>query len=655
MLRRARSAFALMATVLAAALPAGAQAANYCVGAPGGSCDGGSYALSLAGFGQALSDASGAAGSNVLRIAEGTITGITSVNLAGGVVIDGAGRGRTVLESAQLNGAAFSASGTGNGFSDLTLRSAAITSSASVVNVAGGASITRVDIVEASPQNTNQLVTALALNGSSASDVTVKTNSAFDRGIDMSNAGSLTDVSVTGPGIMGIKTTGAGIARQLDRVTVRGYTTGLVSSSALALFVRDSVFDLGSTTGARGWEIGASDADNVQGARVTIVGRGPNQSGVYVAANSGESPSAELIDSLVDVTPGTSLECVVTNTGTPDLRTTRTAFRTVARDAGCTGTASSILDLTAAPPLYRDAAAKDWRPAASSPVIDAGTTNAPTQTQDLAKGARFVDGNGAGGAAVDLGAYEYQRLAPNGPVISAPSGAVAGAAAAFSASASDPDGDPVTLSWAFGDGGTATGGAPTHTYAAAGSYKVVVTATDVTGRSSTGESTLLVGAAAAPTPSPAATPTPLVGAPELPAPTVGPGTAAPSATAKVTLVKAPKGTTRRSQAGFTVGASTKRTVAQLTAENAASLRITLTRLRLGRRSGGACTTGARRGATCTVRTAVKGTASVTPRAGRFSLGFGGTFAGTRLRAGAYEVRVVPVNAAGAAGPPPSSR
>ena len=37
------------------------------------------------------------------------------------------------------------------------------------------------------------------------------------------------------------------------------------------------------------------------------------------------------------------------------------------------------------------------------------------------------------------------------------------------------------MTWAFGDGATATGGSPSHTYAAAGSYDVRVTATDGSG------------------------------------------------------------------------------------------------------------------------------------------------------------------------------
>jgi subtilisin family serine protease len=49
----------------------------------------------------------------------------------------------------------------------------------------------------------------------------------------------------------------------------------------------------------------------------------------------------------------------------------------------------------------------------------------------------------------------------------------------FDASGSyDPNGRPVTFAWTFGDGGTATGARPAHTYMRAGTYTVTVTVTD---------------------------------------------------------------------------------------------------------------------------------------------------------------------------------
>jgi hypothetical protein len=55
--------------------------------------------------------------------------------------------------------------------------------------------------------------------------------------------------------------------------------------------------------------------------------------------------------------------------------------------------------------------------------------------------------------------------------------AVAGSPAKFSAGANDPYGD-FQPTWSFGDGGTAVGPAPSHTYAAAGEYTLTMTPKD---------------------------------------------------------------------------------------------------------------------------------------------------------------------------------
>ena len=43
---------------------------------------------------------------------------------------------------------------------------------------------------------------------------------------------------------------------------------------------------------------------------------------------------------------------------------------------------------------------------------------------------------------------------------------------------SDPNNDSLTFSWDFGDGGTASGASPTHTYSIAGTFAAKVTAND---------------------------------------------------------------------------------------------------------------------------------------------------------------------------------
>jgi hypothetical protein len=76
-----------------------------------------------------------------------------------------------------------------------------------------------------------------------------------------------------------------------------------------------------------------------------------------------------------------------------------------------------------------------------------------------------------------------------------PATGVAGAALAFSASPLDVWSPIASVEWDFGDGATAAGGAPSHAYAAPGSYVVTVTATDAVGNSSTGQATVEVAAA----------------------------------------------------------------------------------------------------------------------------------------------------------------
>ncbi len=57
----------------------------------------------------------------------------------------------------------------------------------------------------------------------------------------------------------------------------------------------------------------------------------------------------------------------------------------------------------------------------------------------------------------------------------------------------DADGDDLTFSWDFGDGQTSTEADPTHTFTAAGTYTVRLTATDSTGKSGTSSVVITAG------------------------------------------------------------------------------------------------------------------------------------------------------------------
>ncbi|MGY4643376.1 PKD domain-containing protein [Cellulomonas sp. URHB0016] len=63
-----------------------------------------------------------------------------------------------------------------------------------------------------------------------------------------------------------------------------------------------------------------------------------------------------------------------------------------------------------------------------------------------------------------------------------------------SSASTDPDGTVTARSWAFGDGGTATGVTASHTYSAAGTYTVTLTVTDDDGATGTATRTVTVTA-----------------------------------------------------------------------------------------------------------------------------------------------------------------
>ncbi len=66
-----------------------------------------------------------------------------------------------------------------------------------------------------------------------------------------------------------------------------------------------------------------------------------------------------------------------------------------------------------------------------------------------------------------------------------PAAPVTGDTVTFTDGSSDTDGTVSICSWTFGDSGSATGGNPTHAFAAAGTYVVILTATDDDGATAT--------------------------------------------------------------------------------------------------------------------------------------------------------------------------
>jgi len=136
----------------------------------------------------------------------------------------------------------------------------------------------------------------------------------------------------------------------------------------------------------------------------------------------------------------------------------------------------------------------------------------------------------------------------------------------FDADATD-DWGPVTVSWDFADGQTATGAHVTHAFSAPGSYPVVVTAHDTAGNATRASLTVTVSTpppqgttstpAPIPSPSPDVSPSP---SPDLTPIPGKPSTPKPGASSKPRLTSSATLKVRRGSAPVTVASPTKVTV-----------------------------------------------------------------------------------------------
>ncbi|MFD5317214.1 carbohydrate-binding protein [Streptomyces sp. NPDC127098] len=126
-----------------------------------------------------------------------------------------------------------------------------------------------------------------------------------------------------------------------------------------------------------------------------------------------------------------------------------------------------------------------------------------TQPMDAAfgpDGALYVLDYGTGWYAGDENSALYRienvsgGLAPIAEATADPTSGRAPLDVAFSAEGSvDPDGDTLRYTWDFGDGGSATGADPSHTYTQNGEYTATLTVEDATGLTATASVRITVG------------------------------------------------------------------------------------------------------------------------------------------------------------------
>jgi hypothetical protein len=315
----------------------------------------------------------------------------------------------------------------------------------------------------------------------------VVVGSADDTGLLQASAGTMTISQATiegagGSGSSGVEADANGAVVQASRLRSRGVAHPLRATFGGSLTVLDSLLVL--PAGVPATALGVGDNNNptnftstLSADRVTIVGDpAANQTGARVFANSAGDDFEVSIHNSVMLGLAHPLSCDSTaGHGSTTADWSSLPGGDASGGAGCTVARTNAV---AGTPIFVDAPGGDYHQRYDSPLIDAGDPAPLTAIDDL-------DGLSRPVGRVDLGAYEYQRRSPVVSVSATPAGATPGQDISFVATASDPDpGDsPLTYSWSFDDGATATGPSATHAFATTGPHTGTVTVTDPTGQS----------------------------------------------------------------------------------------------------------------------------------------------------------------------------
>lgn len=477
-----------------------ASAANLCVGSHPLCGNPDQYAANAAGLQQALWDANNNSlnpGADIVWVGAGVYQPTTTINLNGasaGVQIIGEGVGKTVIKQAA------------NGISGLTVLNSAnhpVSVSGLTSHLQGWGSGyafvgSNVDYsnVEAIANSTVGSTTAMYLTESSTvTDSRVQVTGVNTLGMTTYDTVEVSDTEIESTDGLGSAIQAGGTTtRKVDRVNIRNVRNGIRWDQGLNEVTNTNI----SLSGANAIGLLAANSNNSPQAiellarNVTIVGSGNNHVGIYIAGVGGpgvaQAADAVVFDSLLDVTGSgaSSLMCVQSgDSATAALATSYVATHPsrVSRDAGCTGSDTDMVSLSATPATYTFSGIGDFRPTSASPVVDAGNPASPytPSNEDVDGLSRKVDGDNDLTARVDIGAHEFQAaMAPsNVKVTRSPSGDLdVGELFSISAEAYEPDGGPVDFEWDFGDGNGDTGNNLQHSYSSPGVYTVTITATD---------------------------------------------------------------------------------------------------------------------------------------------------------------------------------
>lgn len=599
---------ALLTLIALLALAVSASAANYCVGASP-TCTGSpapDFSFDQAGIGAAVTAANNNAGADTVQIAAGTIPLTTTLSVGGvasqDLTIVGAGRGQTVFSSTQQIAMTLTFANAVSSAGGFTLETNTTGSPATGVYLTTG-QLRDFEVKQGAAVSANFRAVSLS-DGAHLEDGVIETTSTSSTGIlAQDESGSATDVAISGPGASGtgvsISTTGT---ITLSRLKVVGYSSGLRMDGG-TLVLSDSLFETSNVSGGVGINTYNSNTGTMPLAadvdRVTVIAKGSNQRGIQFGADSPSETFNGTFDDIVIYGTGTGFEggrCIGGG-GTLSASIGNWASNSnVGAFGGCSFAGGAPIDLVANPPDFRNFSASDYRPRWNSPLVDAGNTSG-SGLLDLAGKQREVDGENNGTAKVDLGAYEYQRSAPQVSLATSNANPKLLEAFTLTATATDDDGEELSYAWKF-DGlpGLQNDPQVPGGFITVGSHSVEVTVTDETGLSTTASITINVTAAAPPTTPPPATTKP--------------------ACQKPSLTKKPSKSFARGGKGF---AKAKRGAPSFTIKVGQATDVTVTLQRLVKKK----------------LRAVKGSQTIKLKSGSTKLGFGGKLGGKKLAAGKY--------------------
>lgn len=484
----------LVVTAACLAVPAIAQADDtICLSDP--TCPlGGIQAISLD---DVKTKADAGTDHDVIRIGPGTYATAAAFTLSDPATVIGAGMGATIIDYSGTGDAAFIGASTQASISRLTLRMSN-TDADYGVRLSDGADAFEVAVLASSVDSASNGGFILEEAGSLLQRVRVEltTDKPFASAIYAFNAARVEDSYVQGG--IGLSNGDAGTPLEVRRTTIRATVPirafgGRINASNVLLTPHPQ-------SNEASWRAivasnGNTDGDDgiVTASNVTIDGRGQAISTAISVESNGSvasGSSSATIEGAVIRNVGTALLRNPFSAALPASLIIRSSSydgtKVVNADAGMWGTFSAgATNLTSnADPRWLDPANLDYRLRFDSPLIDRGdpTPLFTDQDPDIDGDPRVHDSDGDGSERVDIGAQEYQRLAPTA-AISAGS-AFFGEPSQFGATATDPDGEGISsFAWGFGDGTGAAGAQAAHQYAAPGSFPVTLTVQDASGLS----------------------------------------------------------------------------------------------------------------------------------------------------------------------------